>query len=101
MRAAFAADAKRFEQFSQQSPHVFADLSKNLLDVATQALLFDLARQCDLEKHRDAMFAGALINSTENRAVMHFLLRKQATDQVEPAQAAIKNIASDWHQPRR
>ena len=98
LRAAFAADVKRFEQFSQQSPHVFADLSKNLLDVATQALLFDLARQCDLEKHRDAMFAGALINSTENRAVMHFLLRKPALSQVEPAQEAIKNIADDWQE---
>ena len=98
LRAVFAADVKRFEQFSQQSPHVFADLSKNLLDVATQELLFDLARQCDLEKHRDVMFAGALINSTENRAVMHFLLRKPAPFQVEPAQEAIKNIADDWQE---
>ena len=98
VRAAFAADAKRFEQFSQQSPHVFADLSKNLIDAGAQALLLDLARQCDLEKHRDAMFAGALINSTENRAAMHFLLRKPATDLEIPAQAAIKNIANDWQE---
>ncbi|HQS31954.1 MAG TPA: glucose-6-phosphate isomerase, partial [Polaromonas sp.] len=38
LRAAFVADAKRFEHFSQQAPHVFADLSKNLIDAATQAL---------------------------------------------------------------
>ncbi|OYY90719.1 MAG: glucose-6-phosphate isomerase [Polaromonas sp. 28-63-22] len=96
LRAAFVADAKRFEHFSQQAPHVFADLSKNLIDAATQALLLDLARQCGVEQHRDAVFAGALINSTENRAVMHFLLRKPATAQVAPAQAAIKNVADEW-----
>ena len=98
LRAAFAADATRFEQFSQQAPHVFADLSKNLIDAATQALLLDLARQCGVEQHRDAMFAGEHINSTENRAVMHFLLRKPAPAQVYPAQRAIKNIASEWQE---
>ena len=96
LRAAFAADATRFEQFSQQAPHVFADLSKNLIDAATHALLLDLARQCGVEQHRDAMFAGEHINSTENRAVMHFLLRKPAPAQVNPAQAAIKNVAGEW-----
>ena len=75
VRQAFAADAGRFGTFSQPAPHVFADLSKNLIDAATEALLLDLARQCGVEAHRDAMFAGAAINNTENRAVMHWLLR--------------------------
>ena len=74
-RDAFAADAKRFETLSQQAPYVFADLSKNRLDAATQALLMDLARQTGVETHRDAMFAGEKINNAENRAVMHWLLR--------------------------
>ena len=74
LRDAFAADPQRFATFSQDAPHVFADLSKNLIDTKTQSLLFDLARQCGVEAHRDAMFGGEAINSTENRAVMHFLL---------------------------
>jgi glucose-6-phosphate isomerase len=78
-RDAFANDEKsgnkRFETLSQQAPYVFADLSKNLIDVATQALLLDLARQSGVEAHRDAMFAGEKINNAENRAVMHWLLR--------------------------
>ena len=93
LRAAFAADEQRFASFSQDAPHVFADLSKNLIDTATQGLLFDLARQCGVEAHRDAMFAGAAINSTENRAVMHFVLRNKPTAQYIPAQAAIDKIA--------
>lgn len=75
LRAAFKADPRRFAAFSQEAPHVFADLSKNLLDAATEKLLFALARECGVEKHRDAMFAGEAINNTENRAVKHWLLR--------------------------
>lgn len=93
LRDAFASDAQRFNAFSQSAPHVFADLSKNLIDSPTQALLLDLARQCGVEAHRDAMFAGDAINSPENRAVMHFLLRKPAPSQYIPAQAAINKIA--------
>ena len=79
LRQAFAADAGRFAHFSQEAPQLFADLSKNLIDGTSEALLLDLAAQCRLEQHRDAMFAGELINGTEQRAVMHFLLRSPAT----------------------
>ena len=93
LNAAFATDPQRFVDFSQDAPHVFADLSKNLIDRTTESLLFDLARQCGLEEHRDAMFAGEAINSTENRAVMHFLLRNTAFDQSKRAQLAPDSIA--------
>ncbi len=80
LRDAFAADRQRFATFSQSAPYVFADLSKNLMDTATQELLFDLARECGVERHRDAMFAGEKINHTEQRAVMHWLLRSPAAN---------------------
>jgi len=94
-RAAFALDAGRFEAFSQTAPYVFADLSKNLIDAPTQQLLLDLAQQTGLQAHRDAMFAGDKINTTEQRAVMHWLLRYPALAPVNPAQAAINNVASE------
>ena len=78
MRHAFATDAQRFAHFSQSAPHVFADLSKNLWDRETQALLLDLAQACGVEQHRNAMLAGQAINTTENRAVLHTLLRRPA-----------------------
>ena len=93
LREAFATDPQRFDSFSQDAPHIFADLSKNLIDAEAQSLLFDLARQCGLEQHRNAMFAGEAINSTENRAVMHFLLRKPSSAQYLPEQIAINKIA--------
>jgi glucose-6-phosphate isomerase len=95
LREAFAANPQRFAEFSQDAPHVFADLSKNLINASSQALLLDLARQCGLEQYRDAMFAGEKINCTENRAVMHFLLRSPASAQQGRAQAAPENIASE------
>jgi glucose-6-phosphate isomerase len=75
VRQAFAADPERFRRFSQQAPHVFADLSKNLIDAQVEQGLVALAQECGLEAYRDAMFAGERINNTENRAVKHWLLR--------------------------
>jgi glucose-6-phosphate isomerase len=86
LRSAFAQDDQRFEHFSVQAPHVFADLSKNLLDPSTATLLLELASQCGLTEHRDAMFAGNAINSTEQRAVLHTLLR-QPKDGPAPSNA--------------
>ena len=76
LRTAFAHDPSRAVTLSQTAPHVFADLSKNLVDAATEALLQALAQQTGLAVHRDAMFRGERINTTEDRAVMHWLLRQ-------------------------
>jgi glucose-6-phosphate isomerase len=45
--------------------------------------LIKLAKECNLEQQRDAMFSGKYINSTENRAVMHVALRANSTDAYE------------------
>ncbi|WP_211233743.1 glucose-6-phosphate isomerase [Comamonas composti] len=72
---AFAADGQRLAQLSQQAPHVFADLSKNLWNTETESLLGLLASQRGVAQLRDAMLAGEAVNSSEGRAVMHWLLR--------------------------
>ncbi|GAC1607714.1 MAG: glucose-6-phosphate isomerase [Ramlibacter sp.] len=87
--AAFAADAQRFNAFGQEAPHVFADLSKNRIDRAVQALLFQLARECGVEAHRDAMFAGERINTTEQRQVKHWLLRSPRGESTDPDAALV------------
>ena len=75
LREAFGRDPQRFEAFALQAPEVFADLSKNLWDLKTRKLLTELAREVGLEARRDAMLAGAAINPTEGRAVLHTALR--------------------------
>jgi glucose-6-phosphate isomerase len=89
LREAFRADPKRFESYSQQAPHVFADLSKNLVDAHARGLMLELARECMLEKHRDAMFAGELVNNTEQRAVKHWLLRSPKGASTDPDARAV------------
>jgi glucose-6-phosphate isomerase len=75
LREAFARDPDRFAAFGVQAPHMYADLSKNLIDVATQRFLLDLAGECKLAQRRDAMLAGEPVNTTEGRPVLHTALR--------------------------
>jgi glucose-6-phosphate isomerase len=75
LREAFARDPGRFDTLALDAPHIFADLSKNLVDTATLHFLIDLARECGLEARRDAMLAGEPVNLTEGRAVLHTALR--------------------------
>ncbi len=71
----FDEDASRFTQFSTQAPNVLLDYSKNLITDTTKKALIALAQACDVEAVRDSMFAGAHLNRTEDRAVLHAALR--------------------------
>ncbi len=75
LREAFARDGQRFASLSFEAPEVFADLSKNLVDLATLRFLAELATECGLPARRDAMLAGDIANPTEGRAVLHTALR--------------------------
>jgi len=79
LRHLFATDAGRFMDFSLRSGALLLDYSKNGLTRETLRLLFALARQCGVERQRDAMFAGERINHTEGRAVLHVALRNRST----------------------
>jgi glucose-6-phosphate isomerase len=78
MRALFVQDPGRFQRYSIEVGDLFLDYSKNRVTDETMALLFALARQAQVEKWRDAMFAGEKINGTENRAVLHVALRNRS-----------------------
>ncbi len=75
LREAFARDNGRFSSLSVEAPEVFADLSKNLIDIATQRFLLDMAAECQIEARRDALLRGGVANLTEGRAVLHTALR--------------------------
>lgn len=75
LREKFAADAKRFARLSLKAEGLLFDYSKNRLDRRTIRLLTELAEATGLAEKRAAMFAGAAINVTEGRAVLHTALR--------------------------
>lgn len=51
------------------------DFSKHLVTADTIRQLTALAESRHVPQHRDQMFAGATVNNTENRAVLHTALR--------------------------
>jgi len=78
MRDLFARDPQRFERLSLRLGDILFDYSKNRVTQDTMRLLFDLARQANLEQKIAAMFSGRKINTTENRAVLHVALRNRS-----------------------
>ena len=82
MRDLFAADAKRFDKFSLKFADILFDYSKHRITEETLPLLFQLAREANIENWRDKMFAGEKINITEGRAVLHTALRNRANKPV-------------------
>ncbi|HVL75183.1 MAG TPA: glucose-6-phosphate isomerase, partial [Noviherbaspirillum sp.] len=75
LRALFERQPGRFEAFSLEAAGLLLDYSKNRVDADTMRLLLQLARERHVEQRRDAMFAGAKINVTERRSVLHAALR--------------------------
>jgi glucose-6-phosphate isomerase len=75
LRDLFGADESRGERLVAEGAGLFLDYSKNRITDQTIRLLLELARQSELERHRDAMFAGERINVSENRSVLHVALR--------------------------
>jgi glucose-6-phosphate isomerase len=81
LRELFRDDESRGTRFHLEAEGFYFDYSKNVIDEMTIGLLGQLARQSFVEDRRDAMFAGAHINVSEDRAVLHTALRlpKEAT----------------------
>ncbi|MFI0395181.1 glucose-6-phosphate isomerase [Paracoccus jiaweipingae] len=75
IRALFAADPDRAARFTLRAGGLVLDWSKTAIDDAARDLLLTLARDAGVEARRDAMFSGARINQTEDRAVLHTALR--------------------------
>ncbi|APR36053.1 glucose-6-phosphate isomerase [Paraburkholderia sp. SOS3] len=78
----------RAERFTYSGGGIAADFSKNRITDDTLKLLVQLAREAGVEKRRDAMFAGEIVNPTEHRAVLHTALR--ASDPNAPFNAQVK-----------
>jgi glucose-6-phosphate isomerase len=83
LRKLFEENPNRGKQLSLQVGDIYADYSKNLINDETMNLLMQLARARNVEKLRDAMFAGEKINTTENRAVLHTALRNQGNEHID------------------
>ena len=54
---------------------LYADFSRQLIDATTRDALLELVDESGVVPQRAAMFAGAIVNPTENRPALHAALR--------------------------
>ena len=94
LREFFAADPDRGRELTMTVGDLYIDYSKHRVTRETLALLVDLARAAGVEQRRDAMLAGAHINTSEDRAVLHTALRlpREARLEVDG-----QNVVADVH----
>ncbi len=77
---------------------LIADFSKQRLDETALATVFAMARAARLEEARALLFAGAVMNPTENRPALHMALRgvggsTEVAAQVAAERGRIRNLA--------
>ncbi|MGE0385484.1 MAG: glucose-6-phosphate isomerase [Gammaproteobacteria bacterium] len=80
MRDLFSADAGRAARMSTDVGALFADWSKHRVTDETLAHLHALANAAQLPAAIHALFSGTKVNTTEDRAAMHWALRAAPQD---------------------
>ncbi len=92
IKAAFSADPGRFEAFSVRFEDMGLDYSKTAVNTTILDLLQRLTETAGIAQKRDAMFEGAIINTTEGRPVLHTALRNRSK---RPVMVGGRNVMGD------
>ena len=71
----FKEDKDRFNKFSIKGESLLLDFSKNHIDDRMMKLFSQLLDEIDLKGKMKDFYNGKKINTSENRSVLHFLLR--------------------------
>ena len=88
----FDNESNRLDYTTLEWEDFYVDVSKNRIDQKGFNILLELAKESGLTEAIKAQFSGAVINSTENRAVLHTALR---TLKKEPILVEGKNILAE------
>ena len=101
LRELFAADPQRFERFSLRHDGLLLDYSKQCISPDIMAALCALWTVADVPAQIAAMRAGALINHTEQRAVLHTALREtKPRAEVAAVLEKMRRFCADIHDQR-
>jgi glucose-6-phosphate isomerase len=71
----FSSDESRAERYSTSNAGLYLDFSKQNINSTELNQLFELAKESGLAEKINAQFSGDIINNTEQRAVLHTVLR--------------------------
>jgi glucose-6-phosphate isomerase len=83
LRDLLAEDVERYQRFSILLDELLVDYSRNLVTDETMSLLTRLAEQVELQDRIAELFAGAIVNQTEERAALHSALRGSSNASVQ------------------
>ncbi len=75
-------DPARFSNLNIEFSDFLIDYSKNIITNQTMDLLFDLAKESEIERRIEDMFSANKINWTEQRSVLHTALRDQSNSPI-------------------
>jgi glucose-6-phosphate isomerase len=93
LRQFFDDDPDRGRELTLDVGDLYIDYSKHRITRETVQLLIDLARAAKLEEHRDQMFSGGHINTSEDRAVLHIALRlPRDADLIVDGQNVVRDV---------
>ena len=91
----FEDDPTRVDSLSFDVGTLRFDFSKNLIKPETLALFAELADEVNLKQRTKDMYSGVHINNTEDRAVLHTALRRDASDEgklIVDGQDVVKDV---------
>ena len=80
LRELFADDPDRGERMVVEVGDLYVDLAKHRATEETMGLLVGLAEERGLPERFEALFSGAHVNTTEDRAALHTALRRPRGD---------------------
>ena len=87
-------DEDRCTKCTAEACGLYLDFARQKVTVHTIDLLINVARACNVEAKRDAMFRGDVMNPTEGRSVRHVSLRAARDDPyaIEEAQDTLDRV---------
>jgi len=93
----FASDDERCAQFSLEAVGLQLDFSKHLLDRPALNSLLQLAQQSHLPQRIAALFAGDIVNPSENRPALHTLLRANEAPHLQDKLDEVSSTIARMH----
>lgn len=112
MKDLFAKDKARAKTYTRKACGFTLDFSKNNIDESAFNALLELANNSGLSEKTKSMFTGGIINTTEQRAVLHTALRQpkhksvlvdgvNVVDEVHETLFKIKSFVDQVHSGQR
>jgi len=97
----FAVEPDRLERLGVSAAGLDLDLSKQPWSLADLEASLDLARAAGLERAREALFAGEIVNRSEGRPALHMALRaRDGADYSAPGQPVSREVETTRAQMR-